>query len=93
MLTHQQGQLALTHILENLLHCTKTNPLHLGLTKHGYLDIHDVIMMDFRNIDILTYTNTDNEMVNVPAPACMLLHILKGYHAYRYDEGNPVGDN
>ena len=83
MLTHQQGQLALDHVLEQLLHCNETNPLRKALTEHGYLDIRDVITMDNRDIDALTYTGTDNQVVDIPAPAHMLLRILKGYHTYQ----------
>ena len=92
MLTRQQGQLALIHVLENLFHFTDANPLWKGLHEHGYLDIRDVIAMDPHSIDTLTYANADND-VDVPAPARTLLHVLKGYHAYRYAEASPIGDN
>ena len=93
MLTHQQGQLALTHVLENLFQFTSNDPLYLGLTTAGYTDIHQILTMDPTEIDVLTYTDASQTEVSVPVPARAYLHILKAYHAYRYDEGNPISDD
>jgi hypothetical protein len=94
MLTHQQGQLALTHVLEGLFQFTGTDPLPLALAAAGYNDIRQVITMTQAEIDALTYPDaTTNTVINVPVPALSFLWILKAYHVYRHENSDPIGDD
>jgi hypothetical protein len=45
------------------------------------------------DIDALTYEDESTMIVKVPVPAQPLLQILKAYHIYRYEEGDPIGDD
>jgi hypothetical protein len=56
MLTRQQAQLALTHVLEMLFQFTNTDHLPLALTRVGYTDIHQLIMMTQDKIDALLFS-------------------------------------
>ena len=69
MLTRQQGQLALTHVLENLFQFTSNDPLYLGLIMVGYTDIRQILTMDPTEIDTLTYMDAFQTEVSVPVPA------------------------
>jgi hypothetical protein len=93
MLTRQQAQDALTHVLQMLLGFTDTDPLPLSLTWSGYTDIHHVITMTQDNIDALEYEDDTQVLVTVPSPAWTLLRIFNTYHVYRYEEGDPIGDD
>jgi hypothetical protein len=95
MLTRQQGQLALTHVLENLFQFSGTNPLPLALAAAGYNDIRQVITMTQTEIDALTYPDAANATISVPVPvpALAFLRILKAYHVYRHEEGDSIGDD
>jgi hypothetical protein len=92
MLTHQQAQDALTHVLQTLLGFTNTDPLPLALFCSGYTDIRHVITMAQDNIDALDYEDGNQDVVGMPSPARNLLRIFNAYHVYRYEEGDPIGD-
>ena len=94
MLTHQQAQDMLTHVLQSLLGFTDTNPLPLvALTRSGYTNIHHVITMMQDDIDALEYEDDTQVLVTMPSPARTLLRIFNAYHVYRYEEGDPIGDD
>ena len=92
MLTRQQAQDALTHVLQSLLGFTNTDPLPLALARSGYTDIHHVITMTQDDINALEYEDDNQELVAVPSPARNLLRVFNSYHVYRYEEGDPIGD-
>jgi hypothetical protein len=93
MLTRQQGQLALTHVLQVLFQSTDNNPLSLALAVVGYMDICQVIMMMQDEINALTYEDASKAVFSVPVPAQLYLWILKAYHAYQHEESDPIGDD
>jgi hypothetical protein len=93
MLTHQQGQLALTHVMERLFQFSSTDPLSLALAATGYNDIRQVITMTQAKIDALTHPDSTNAAISVPVPALSFLWVLKVYHVYRHEEGDPIGDD
>ena len=92
MLTRQQAQDALTHVLQVLLGFTNTDPLPLALICSGYTDICHVITMTQDNIDALEYEDGNQDIVGMPSPARNLLRIFNAYHVYWYKEGDPIGD-
>ena len=92
MLTRQQAQDVLTHVLQLLLGFTDTDPLPLALAQSGYTDIHHVITMTQDDIDALDYEDSNQDVVGVPSPARNLLRIFNAYHVYWYKEGDPIGD-
>ena len=75
MLTHQQGQLALTHVLQVLFQSTDNNPLSLALTVVGYMDIRQVIMMMQEEINALTYEDASKAVISVPVPAQIITQV------------------
>jgi hypothetical protein len=80
--------------VEQLFQFTQNDPLPLALAATGYNDIRQVITMTQAEIDALTYTDTTaNTVINVPVPALSYLQILKAYHVYQHEEGNPIGDD
>jgi hypothetical protein len=79
--------------LEVLFQFTNTDPLPLALTAAGYMDIRQVITMTQDEIDALTYEDASKTIISVPVPAQSYLWILKVYHAYRHEEGDPIGDD
>ena len=83
MLTRQQAQDVLTHILQSLLGFTDTDPLPLALARSGYTNIRHVITMTQDNIDALEYEDNTQTLVTVPSPAWTLLRIFNTYHVYR----------
>jgi hypothetical protein len=92
MLTRQQAQDALTHVLQALLGFIDTNPLPLALVCSGYTDIHHVITMTQDDIDALEYEDGNQNVVGMPSPARNLLRIFNAYHVFQYEEGDPIGD-
>jgi hypothetical protein len=89
MLTRQQVQDALTHVLQSLLGFTNTDPLPLALARSGYTNI---ITMTQDDNNALEYKDDNQELVAMSSPARTLLRIFNAYHVYRYAEGNPIGD-
>jgi hypothetical protein len=93
MLTRQQAQDALTHVLQTLLGFTEDSiPLPLALVCSGYTDICHVITMTQDDIDALDYKDSNQDVIGMPSPARNLLWIFNAYHVYRYEEGHPIGD-
>jgi hypothetical protein len=92
MLTRQQAQDTLTHILQVLLGFNDTDPLPLALVRSGYTDIRHVITMTQEDINALEYEDGNQDVVSVPSPARNLLRVFNAYHVYRYKEGDPIGD-
>ena len=68
MLTRQQAQLALTHVMETLFQFTDTDPLPLALSKAGYTDIRQIITMTQDKIDALTYEDDSGMVIGVSVP-------------------------
>jgi hypothetical protein len=93
MLTCQQVQDVLTHVLQELLGFADLDPLSLALAHSGYTDICDVITMMQNDIDALEYENDNQELVSMPSPARNLLRIFNSYHVYRYEDSDPIGDD
>ena len=78
MLTHQQGKVALTHILKNVVQVQDDEPLYKVLNEAGYKDICHLITMSFEDINSLSYADMVNKVdVGVPAHARALIQILK----------------
>jgi hypothetical protein len=92
MLSRQEAQDALTHVLQALLGFADSNPLPLALVRSGYTDIRHVITMTQGDIDALEYKDGNQGIVGVPSPARNLLRIFNAYHVYRYGDGDPIGD-
>jgi hypothetical protein len=93
MLTRQQAQDTLTQVLQVLLGFTDTDPLPLALVHSGYTDIHHIITMTQDDINALEYEDSNKGLVGMPSPAWNLLRIFNAYHVYRYEEGDPIGDD
>jgi hypothetical protein len=93
MLTRQQAQDALTHVLQSLLGFTNTDPLPLALARSGYPDIRHIITMTRDDINALEYKADTQVLIAMPSPARTLLQIFNAYHVYRYEEGDPIGDD
>jgi hypothetical protein len=92
MLTRQQAQDALTHVLQTLLRFADSDPLPLSLVCSGYTDIRHVITMAQDDINALEYEDGNQGVVGMPSPARTLLRIFNAYHVYQYEDGDPIGD-
>jgi hypothetical protein len=66
MLTCQQVQDVLTHVLQMPLGFIDTNPFPLALVHSGYTNIHHVITMMQDDIDALDYEDGNQDVVGMP---------------------------
>jgi hypothetical protein len=93
VLTRAEGKVALTHTLKNVLKLEDDNPLFRALSKEDLLDITDVLILPFEDIEKLTYLDDQGDKRNLVRRYTFALHLLKSYFLHRQAQGNPIGDN
>jgi hypothetical protein len=99
--TRAQSQVALDHILKNVLVLTDDSPLIKALNEEGYTDIEDVITISQADMDLLSYSmpsdphDPASPSVNVPVPKHLKskLKLLQHYVAHRVIQGNPLSND
>jgi hypothetical protein len=89
-----EGEKALTHVVENVFQLESEHPLALALDPSGYKGIRNVIDMDDEAIKELKYKddNKGNE-IGLSRPDQSLLLIFIEYYRFRISKGTPVGDD
>jgi hypothetical protein len=81
VLTRAEGKVALTHVLKNVLKLEDDNPLFRALSKDKLLDISDVLILPFEDIEKLTYID-DQEMNAILSGAIHLPSISSSHTAF-----------
>jgi len=93
VLTRTERRTALAHVVTNVFMLDDAdNPLSLALTKAFLMDIYDILVMPFHDIERLDYVDAQGNEILLPSGYQYMLRIIKHYDSYRTADGDPIGD-
>jgi hypothetical protein len=77
--SQDEGEKALTHVVESIFELESGHPLALALNAGDYKHIRDVIDMDYEAIEELKYEDDKGNKIGLSRPDQSLLRIFIAY--------------
>src|SRR5512133_2024236 len=93
VLTKAQKREIIKHILEHVFEQEPDSKLHIVFKEHDIQSPHDIIALSEEDIEILGYTNEDDQYICLPKGNVGLLKAFRAYFLFCQSNRNPIEDS
>src|SRR5512133_2585398 len=93
VLTKAQKREIIKHILEHVFEQEPDSKLHIVFKEHDIQSPHDIIALSEEDIEILGYTNEDDQYICLPKGNVGLVKAFGAYFLFCQSNGNPIEDS